>query len=193
MEEAMAQRIESPPVGTWTIDPAHSTAGFVARHLMVTKVRGRFTDVEGRLVIGETPEASSVEVRMKAASIDTASPDRDRHLRSPDFLDVERFPQLVFRSTGIEITGETALRITGDLTIRDVTKRVVLDAEYEGLARDPWGGTRISFSATTEIDRERWGITWNQRLETGGVLVSKQVKIELDVQAKLEESGGLTT
>jgi polyisoprenoid-binding protein YceI len=156
---------------------------------MVTNVRGRFTDVEGYAVIAETPQTSSVEVRMKAASIDTAHPDRDRHLRSPDFLDVERFPELTFRSRDIEATGENTLRVSGDLTIRDITRPVVLEAEYGGMTRDPWGGTRISFSATTGIDREQWGITWNQALETGGVLVSKQVKIDLEVQAVLEEAG----
>ncbi len=179
--------IEIPASGTWEIDVAHSTVGFVARHLMVTKVRGAFGVFGGKVLVGETPEDSSVEVHIDAASIDSRSPDRDKHLRSPDFLDVERYPDLVFRSTKVERTGDTTLRVHGDLTIRDVTKPVVLEAEFSGLTGDPWGGKRVAFSATTEIDREAWGITWNVALETGGVLVSKKVLIDIEVQASLKE------
>ena len=165
MDEAEAVRmvngVEAPAPGDWNIDPAHSELAFIARYLMVTKVRGGFGDFSGTLHIAENPEESSVEVTIKAASIDTGTPDRDKHLRSADFLDVERFPELRFKSTKVELTGGTSLTVTGDLTIRDVTKPVVLDAEFQGIARDPWGGTRAAFSATTEIDREEFGASWN--------------------------------
>jgi polyisoprenoid-binding protein YceI len=175
--------VEAPAPGTWEIDPAHSELAFVARYLMVTKVRGGFTDFSGTLHIAEAPEDSWVEVTIKAASIDTNTPDRDKHLRSADFLDVERFPELTFRSTKVELTGGTGLKVSGDLTIRDVTRPVVLDAEFQGIAKDPWGGTRAAFSATTEIDREEFGASWNVALETGGWLVSKKVRLELEAQA----------
>ena len=178
-----------PSAGIWKIDPAHSNVGFVARHLIVTKVRGMFADVEGEVRIGETPEASTVEVRIDAASIDSGSADRDTHLRSPDFLDVENHPHLTFKSTEVEVTGDRTLKVHGDLTIRDVTRPVVLDVEYEGLIQDPWGNAKAAFSARTEIDREEWGLTWNVALETGGVLVSRNVKIELDVQLGQVKAG----
>ena len=178
--------VEAPGPGDWNIDPAHSELAFIARYLMVTKVRGGFGEWEGTFHIAEVPEESSVEVTIKAASIDTGTPDRDKHLRSPDFLDVERFPELRFKSTKVELTGGTELKVTGDLTIRDVTKSVVLDAEFQGIAQDPWGGTRAAFSATTEIDREEFGASWNVALEAGGWLVSKTVQIELDVLATLK-------
>jgi polyisoprenoid-binding protein YceI len=182
-------RTEVPSAGGWKIDPAHTRVGFVARHLMVTKVRGLFTDVDGEIRIGETPQDSSVQIRIAAASIDSGNKDRDQHLRSPDFLDVETYPYLTFNSTGIEVTGDSTLQLHGDLTIRDVTRPVTLDVEYEGLTPDPWGGTRAGFAATTEIDREDWGLTWNVALESGGVLVSKNVKIELDVQLVQAKAG----
>jgi polyisoprenoid-binding protein YceI len=175
--------IEAPASGDWKIDQAHTEVAFVARYLMVTKVRGVFREFSGMLHIAETPEESWVELTIKAASIDTGTPDRDNHLRSPDFLDVERFPEMRFKSTKVELTGGMELRLTGDLTIRDVTKEVVLDAEYQGVAKDPWGGTRAAFSATGEIDREEFGASWNVALEAGGWLVSKKVKLELEAQA----------
>jgi polyisoprenoid-binding protein YceI len=149
---------------------------------MVTKVRGNFAEVTGTIEITEQPEQSSVDVVIGAASIDTRSPDRDGHLKSADFLDVERFPELRYRSTGVRRNGRT-WQLDGELTVRDVTRPVVLDVEFEGSATDPWGGSRISFTAKGELDREDFGITWNQALETGGVLVSRKVQIELDVQA----------
>jgi polyisoprenoid-binding protein YceI len=176
--------IEIPAKGTWEVDPAHSRLGFVARHLMVTKVRGSFGVFGGTIVVGDAPEDSTVEVRVDAASIDTGSKDRDTHLRSGDFLDVETFPELTFVSTKVEHAGGTGLRLEGTLTIRDVTRPVSLEAEFDGLTGDPWGGQRVAFTATTEIDREDWGMTWNVALETGGLLVSKKVQIEIDVQAK---------
>lgn len=180
------QGIEAPAPGTWEIDPVHTSVAFVARYLMVTKVRGQFEDFSGAIHVAERPEESWAELVMKAASIDTGSEDRDTHLRSPDFLDVERFPELRFRSTKIELLGGTHLAVTGDLTIRDVTRPVVLETEFTGLSSDPWGNRRAGFSATTEINREEFGASWNMALETGGWLVSKTVQIELDVLATLK-------
>ena len=181
-------QVEAPSTGVWKIDPAHNNVGFVARHLMVSKVRGRFTDVDGEIRIGETPEDSSVEVRIGASSIDSGNADRDAHLRSADFLDVENHPYLTFKSTKVEVTGDNTLKLHGDLTLLGVTKPVVLDVEYEGLTQQAPFGSRAGFSATTEIDREDWGLTWNMALETGGFLVSKKVKIELDVQLVQQEA-----
>ena len=149
---------------------------------MVSKVRGSFTDVSGEIVVTEDPTASTASVTIQAASIDTGVADRDNHLRSGDFLDVEKFPQLTFRSTGLEVT-EDGFQLRGELTIKDVTREVTLDAEFEGVARSPWGQEVIGFTATTEIDREDFGITWNQALETGGVLVGKKVKVEIELEA----------
>jgi polyisoprenoid-binding protein YceI len=181
--------VEAPVAGTWEIDPAHSSMDFVARYLMVTKVRGHFSDYSGSLHVAERPEDSWAEVVIKAASIDTGNEQRDGHLRSPDFLDVEHYPEIRFRSTKIEVTGRTTLRVTGDLTIRDVTRPLVLEAEYGGVTRDPFGNTKAAFSASTEIDRDEFGAKWNVALETGGVLVGRQVKLELDVLAVLKEDG----
>ena len=185
----MGEAHKLPEVGTWRIDPAHSVVGFVARHLMVTKVRGRFTEVDGAVIIGESPETSKIDVTIHAGSIDTGTTDRDDHLRSPDFLDVERFPELTFHSTGLEVTGDGTAKVTGDLTIRDVTNPVVLDVEYDGLVTDPWGNTKAAFTAATEIDREDWGLTWNVALESGGVLVGKKVSVELEVQIAKVKAG----
>jgi polyisoprenoid-binding protein YceI len=175
--------IEVPEPGVWNLDPSHTTIGFVARYLMLTKVRGRFDRFTGSIHIEPTPEDSWAEISIEADSITTNNPDRDKHLRSPDFLDVEHFPAISFRSTKVEHVGETALRVTGDLTIRDVTRPVVLEAEFLGMTLDPWGNSRAVFSATTEIDRTEFGASWNVALETGGVLVGKQIQIELEVQA----------
>lgn len=174
--------IDIPAAGTWTIDPVHTTVSFVARHLMVAKVRGAFKEVSGTVVVAEDPAASTVEVTIGAASIDTASEMRDGHLRSPDFLDAEGYPTLTFRSTRLEQTGERKFRMHGDLTIRGTTRPVALDVEYEGVVRDPYGQEKAAFTAIGEIDREDWGMTWNQALETGGVLVGRKVRIEIDVQ-----------
>lgn len=175
--------VEIPAPGVWEIDPSHSVAAFSVRHMMVAKVRGRFGSFAGTIAIGEQPEDSSVQVTIDAASIDTRDEKRDAHLRSPDFFDVETYPTLTFRSTGFDRTGDTTFELPGELTIHGVTRPVVLAAEYLGVSPDPWGGTRAGFSATTEIDREDFGLTWNQALETGGVVVGKRVKIELEVQA----------
>lgn len=174
--------IDTPAPGVWTIDPAHTSVSFVARHLMVAKVRGFFKGVSGTVTVADPPEQSSVAIAIPAATVDTANETRDAHLRSPDFLDVENYPALRFRSTRLERTGEDSFRMHGDLSIRDVTHAVVLDVTYEGIARDPFGNQKAAFTASGEIDREEWGITWNQALETGGVLVGKKVRIELDVE-----------
>jgi polyisoprenoid-binding protein YceI len=172
----------APDPGTYKIDSSHSMVEFVARHLMVTKVRGRFEGFAGEIVVGDTPEESAVNVTIQAASIDSGESKRDEHLRGADFLDVENFPTLEFHSTKVEQSAR-GLKVEGDLTIKDTTRPVVLDVEYDGSFGDPWGGQRIGFSASTEINREDWGITWNAALESGGVVVSKKVKVELTVSA----------
>ena len=174
-----------PTAGTWTIDPAHTDVAFVARHLMVTKVRGRFTGIDGAITVAESPEDSRVSVTLDATTITTGADDRDAHLRSPDFLDVETFPEVRFVSTGVSRSGN-GWKLTGDLTIKDVTRQVTLDMTFDGEATDPWGGTRAAFTASTEIVREDWGLTWNVALENGGWLVSKTVRIEIEAQAVLQ-------
>jgi polyisoprenoid-binding protein YceI len=171
-----------PAAGTYVLDPTHTRIGFVARHLMVTKVRGRFAGVTGSIVVGDDPAASSTEVTIEAASIDTRSPDRDAHLRGPDFLDVEQFPTLEFRSSRV-YRAKGDWKLDGQLTIKGVTRPVTLDVDYDGEATDPWGNTKVGFTARADIDREDWGLTWNVALETGGVLVSRKIQLELDVQA----------
>jgi polyisoprenoid-binding protein YceI len=172
-----------PAAGEFAIDPAHTTVGFVVRHLMVSKVRGSFATVTGNIAIAEDPAESSVAVEIDAASISTGSADRDAHLRSPDFLDVQRYPTLVFRSERLEGFRDGSFILVGDLTIRDVRREVRLAVEFDGAARSPFGQDVIAFSATTEIDREEFGITWNQALEAGGVLVGPKVKIEIAAEA----------
>jgi len=173
-----------PEPGTFVIDPAHTTVGFVARHLMVSKVRGSFSQVNGSITVGEDPLASSVEATIGAASINTGAPDRDGHLRSADFLDVESYPNLTFRSLRVARHSGNGFELAGELTIRGVTREVELEVEFDGVVRNPWGQEVIGFTATTEIDREEFGITWNAALESGGVLVGKKVKIEISAQAK---------
>ena len=176
------QGVQLPEAGTYALDKGHTTIEFVGRHLMITKVRGRFTAFDGQIVIGESPENSSVAVSIETASVDSSDEKRDGHLRSPDFLDVETFPTITFRSTGVAV-GAGSVEVTGDLTIKDVTRPVTLDAEFDGAQADPWGGQRLGFSAHTDIDREDWGLTWNVALETGGVLVGKKIRLELNVEA----------
>jgi polyisoprenoid-binding protein YceI len=167
---------------TWTIDAAHSTIEFVAKHMMITTVKGRFAEVEGTVVADEENfTASTVDVTMQAASLDTRSEQRDAHLRSPDFLDVENYPEVTFRSTGLRGSKES-FQLTGDLTIRGTTRPITLDVTFEGEGKDPWGGTRASFSARGKFDRRDFGLTWNVALETGGILVSNEVKINIEAQ-----------
>jgi polyisoprenoid-binding protein YceI len=167
----------------WNIDAAHTGVNFSIRH-MVSKVRGRFAKYAGTVDLDDGDITRSlVEATIDASSIDTGTPQRDAHLRSPDFFDVEAFPQLRFLSKRIETIEEGRYRVIGDLTIRDVTREVSLDVEYGGRAKDPWGNERIGFVAKTAIDRKDYGLTWNQTLEIGGVLVGDRVDIELEVQA----------
>jgi polyisoprenoid-binding protein YceI len=179
----------------WTLDPTHSQVEFSVKHMMFTTVRGRFSAVEGTVELNrDDPGSSSVRVDIDAASIDTRVEDRDGHLRSGDFLDVEAHPTITFRSKevrGFSAEPDTNFEIVGDLTIRGVTKEVSLDARFEGTGTDPWGGTRAGFSANTKIDRRDFDLTWNQALETGGVLVGHDVKIELHVQAVQEQEAGV--
>jgi polyisoprenoid-binding protein YceI len=170
-----------PEPGDWAVDASHTEVGFSVRHLGLAKVRGRFGEVEGVVRVAEPAEASSVEVRIAAGSVDTRDAKRDEHLRSADFLDAEHHPHLGFRSTAVRPNGERWL-VDGELTIRGVTRPVTLDVAFEGVGADPWGGTRAAFSASTEIDREDFGLTWNVALETGGVLVGKRIRIELEVE-----------
>jgi polyisoprenoid-binding protein YceI len=179
----VVEGVELPEPGTWTFDPAHSSITAIARHMMITKVRGTFHSWTGSITVGERPEDSSVEVAIDAATIDTGVEQRDQHLRSADFLDVEHHPQITYKSTKVQVSGKDSLTVTGDLTIRGVTRRVDLNVAFEGLAKDPWGNTKALFTATTVLPREDWEMTWNQALETGGVLVSKKVDVEIEVQA----------
>jgi len=172
-----------PAPGTFVIDPAHSEVGFVARHLMVSKVRGSFTQVSGEITVAEDPLASTVTVHIPTESINTGVADRDNHLRNSDFLDVEKYPELTFRSTGLTQPSGDKFKLNGELTIREVTRPVALDVEFDGVAVSPWGQEVVAFSASSEIDREDFGITWNQALEAGGVLIGKKVKIELSIEA----------
>lgn len=172
-----------PALGTYAIDPTHTEVGFVARHLMISKVRGRFGGVSGHIHIADPVEESSVNVTIDTNTIDTGTPDRDTHLRSPDFFDVEQYPTMEFRSTEVRATSDRTLDVTGDLTIHGVTKPVTLQTSYEGFGPSPFGDERIGLSAVTEVDREDWGLTWNAALEAGGVVVGKKVKLEIEVEA----------
>ncbi len=177
-------------ITNWRIDPAHTAVEFAVKHMMFTTVRGRFKDVQGTIHADEAdPARSSVEVEIAAASLDTGVADRDAHLKSADFLDVERHPTLTFRSTRVEGAARKegdAFKVVGDLTIRGTTIEVVLECTYEGTGKDPWGGTRAGARAETRIDRRDWGLKWNQALETGGILVGNDVRIEIEAQAVKE-------
>ena len=174
---------ESTTTSTWSIDPAHTTVEFSVKHLMISTVRGHFGAVSGTIVLDEeNPLASSVTAEIDVTSIDTRTEQRDAHLRSPDFFDVEKYPSIQFQSTRIERDGDH-FDVHGELTIRGVTREVVLHTSDEGRGGDPWGGQRAAFSATTKIDRREFGLTWNQALEAGGVMVGNEIKISLEVQA----------
>lgn len=172
-----------PAPGVYDLDEAHKRVGFVARHMMVTKVRGSFDKATATITVAEDPLASSVVATIQAGSITTAQPDRDNHLRSADFLDAENFPTLEFRSTGVKSAHGNEFVLTGDLTIRGATRPVELEVEFEGVNRTPYGQEVFGFSASTEIDREEFGLTWNVALETGGVMVGKKIKIEIEGEA----------
>jgi polyisoprenoid-binding protein YceI len=170
--------------GTYTLDPAHTRIGFVARHAMVTKVRGSFHDFKGRATFdGDNPANSTVTVTIKAASIDTGNAQRDEHLRSNDFLAMQTYPEIVFVSTAFSLTSDTSFDLTGDLMIRGVTQSVTIPFAFEGTAKDPFGNLRLGFEGSTTINRKDFGVTWNAALETGGVLVGEKVVLEFDVSA----------
>lgn len=172
---------EYPAPGRWTIDPGHAEVGFVGRHFGLTKVRGRFTGVTGHADIGEDITDSALVVTIDMATVHSGDDTRDDHLRSADLFHVEAHPQATFRATSITADGTTGT-VTGDLTIKGVTRPVALEVEYVGQAKDPWDNDRAVFSASTTINREDWGLTWNMLLEAGGLLVSKEIRLEIEVE-----------
>lgn len=172
-----------PSTGTFGLDKSHTEVGFIARHLMVSKVRGRFTDFEGTIVVADDPSESSVEVTIQAASINTNDENRDKHVRTNDFLSVDEFPALTFRSTKVELSSGGDWKVNGDLTVRGVTRPIVLDVQFEGVIQDPWGNQRLGFTASGEIDRNDFGVSFNAVLETGGFVVSPKVKLEIEAEA----------
>lgn len=175
---------EATLTGDYTIDAGHSRVGFIARHAMVTKVRGQFNDIEGSAHLDfENPSASTAELIIQVASIDTRNEQRDGHLRTNDFFDAPNYPQIVFRSTSAEKLDDERFRLTGDLSIKETTKPVTIDFEYAGHAKDPFGNIRLGFDGSTTINRRDWDVTWNAPLETGGVLVSDKVTLELEISA----------
>lgn len=177
-----AQGVKLPPPGNYELDPAHTMVEFVARHIF-TRVRGRFTDFSGTIEIAETPEASSVSVEIATASVQTNQEQRDGHLRSADFFDVEKWPAIVFRSTGVRITGEMTFEMDGELNVRDVSRPITLSCEYLGTETNPMGVTVFGATARTTVQREDWDLTWNMVLESGGLLVGKTIDLEIEVEA----------
>lgn len=173
--------VEIPAAGSYAVDASHTEVTAVARHLVFTKVRARFPEVTGTVLIGEDPTQSSATVEIAVASVDSRDAGRDEHLRSADFFDAENHPTITFTGTGVRRQGRD-WALDGDLTILGTTKAVSLGVEYLGAVTDPWGGRRIAFSASVEVDREDWGLTWNMALETGGVVVSKKITIEIDTE-----------
>ncbi|GIH13252.1 YceI family protein [Rugosimonospora africana] len=179
--------VQIPVPGTYTLDPAHKRVGFVARHLMVSKVRGGFDEATATITVAENPLESSVTATIQAASITTRQEQRDGHLRSGDFLEAEKYPTLEYRSTGVKSFNGNEFTVTGELTIKDVTVPVDLNVELEGVTTSPYGKIVFGFSATAEIDREAFGLTYNMALETGGVMISKNIKIEIEGEAVRED------
>jgi len=181
----MSANAPQPSTTTWNIDPAHTTAEFKVRHMMITNVRGQFSRITGMVTLDESDVTKSrVEASIDAASINTREPDRDMHLKSADFFDVEKFPTLTFASTHVTPSGDGELEVEGDLTIHGVTRKVAFGVEGPTPpGKDPWGNTRMGLSATTKINRKDFGLTWNTALETGGILVGDEVTITLDVEA----------
>jgi polyisoprenoid-binding protein YceI len=176
--------LHTPLTGSYAIDPTHSRVGFVARHAMVTKVRGSFNEFAGTGYLDvENPAASQLELTIQAASIDTSNADRDAHLRSNDFFDMESHPEIRFVSTSVDTVGPDRYRVTGDLTIKGVTKPVTVDFDYTGTAVDPYGNQRVGFEGQTTVNRKDWGVNWNAALDAGGVLVGEKVVLEFEVSA----------
>ena len=176
---------ELPASGRWQIDPGHTEVAFIGRHFMLTKVRGRFTGVTGTILVADEPGESAVDVTIDTASVESGSQARDDHLRSPDFFDVARHPTASFSGHAADWQGTRGL-LSGELTIRGVTRPVTLQAEYLGHVADPWGGQRAIFTAEATLNREDWGLTWNMLLDGGGLLVSKDIRIEIEAEALLE-------
>jgi len=173
---------KAPAAGTYTLDQSHSHVSYSARHLMVTKVRGRFPVTAGKLEIAEDPQHSSVEATIDVSAVESGDPKRDEHLRSPDFFDVEKYPTVSFRSVRVDDNGNGEFTLEGDLTVKETTRPVTLEGEYLGSQDSPWGDTRVGFSAETEINRKDWGLEWNVALETGGVLVGDKIKLTIDAE-----------
>jgi len=169
------------PAGTFNIDPSHSRVGFSARHAMVTKVRGAFNEYTGSATASNG--AASLSIEINAASIDTRSADRDGHLKSADFFDTEKFPKITFVSTSVKDSGSDKIVVDGNLTIKDVTRALSITFEYTGTATDPFGNARYGFEGEAEINRKDYGLTWNAALETGGILVSENIKLEFEISA----------
>jgi polyisoprenoid-binding protein YceI len=177
------QGLQIPVAGTYLLDAAHKRVGFVVKHLMVSKVRGNFGEATATITVGDDPLQSSVTASITTASVFTGQPDRDNHLRTGDFFEAEKYPTIEYRSTGIKSWDGNEFVLTGELTIKDITKPVDLLVEFEGVGRSPYGFDIFGFSATTEIDREDWGLTYNMALESGGVMIGKKVKIEIEGEA----------
>jgi polyisoprenoid-binding protein YceI len=175
--------VQLPAAGTYVLDPFHTRIGFIARHLMVTKVRGHFGEFDGSITIAEDPAKSTAQATIKALSIETGAPDRDNHLRSGDFLEAEKYPELTFANARVVAQKGTKFAVLGDLTIKGVTKEVELAVELDGVVTDPFGNEKLAVTASTEINREDFGMTWNAALETGGVLVSQKIVFEIEAQA----------
>jgi polyisoprenoid-binding protein YceI len=175
--------LQIPAAGTYLLDAAHKRVGFVVRHLMVSKVRGQFAEATASITIGEDPLQSSVSASITTVSVETGQVDRDNHLRSGDFFEAEKYPTIEFRSTGIKSHSGAEFVLDGELTIKGVTKPVELVVEFEGATTSPYGQAVFGFSAATEIDREDWGLTYNMALESGGVMIGKKVKIEIEGEA----------
>jgi polyisoprenoid-binding protein YceI len=187
MSTLTAEKIPGYVVGTWNIDPVHSEIGFTVRHLMVSKVRGKFTKFEGTIVTAPDPLQSKVEAKIDLNSIDTGNEQRDNDLRSSNYFEVDKYPEMIYRSTSIRQEGDGFI-VEGDLTLHGVTRQVPLRVELNGFTKDPWGGTRVGFSATTEISRKDFGISFDIPLEGGGVVVGDRVQVNLEIEAVLAES-----
>ena len=179
--------LQIPAAGTYVLDAAHKRVGFVVRHLMVSKVRGNFGEATATITVGEDPLQSSVTASIKTGSVETGQVDRDNHLRTGDFFEVEKYPTMEFRSTGVKSHAGAEFVLEGELTIKDVTRPVELVVEFEGATTSPYGQHVFGFSAHTEIDRDDWGLSWNVALESGGFMVSKKVKIEIEGEAVLQQ------
>ena len=177
---------EYPAVGTYALDTMHTTLGFTVRHMAVSKVRGAFNKYEGTIQVAEKPEDSKVSVTIEAGSVDTRDENRDNHLRTNDFFDVPNHPTWSFTTTGIKAKSATEWDVTGDLTIRGVTRPVTLDASLEGVVKDPYGNNRVGFSASTTIDRDDFGVSFGAVMEAGGLVVAKKVNIEIELEAVLQ-------